>query len=62
MHENAIGRVVSELCNICTNKVCIGPYGNPCEDFLDELEEETKQCKTCKYNGQICRGKSCEER
>lgn len=61
MHENAISRVVSEICNTCANKVCIEPYGDPCGEFLDKLEEETKQCKTCKYDGQICSGKRCKE-
>ena len=61
MHENAIKRVVSKLCNSCATKTCVGPYGNPCADFLDMLEEETKQCKTYKHNGQICLEKNCEE-
>lgn len=61
MHENAISRVVSELCNTCANKVCIVPYDDPCREFLDKLEEETKQCITCKYDGQICIGKRCKE-
>ena len=61
MQENAIRRVVSELCNACATRTCEGQYGNPCGGFLDKLEEETKQCKTCKHNGQICRGKSCKE-
>ena len=61
MQENAIRRVVSKLCNTCSTRTCVDLYGNPCADFLDTLEEETKQCKNCKYNGPICSGKSCEE-
>jgi hypothetical protein len=61
MHENAISRIVYELCNTCTTRSCVGPYDNPCGEFLDKYEEETKQCKTCKYDGQICSGKSCKE-
>ena len=61
MQENAIRRVVSKLCNTCATKSCVGPYGDLCEDILDMIEKETKKCKGCKYDGQICSGKSCEE-